>query len=283
MSDPIQPPFVALSHERGRRMANFIQNSIQPLGTLSVLDLGCRLGGISLSFAQVSRQVIAIDVIYDQKRKPSWREKAYGATNLFFACGDGLMMPFGDNTFDLVLINGVLEWVGVTGVAEDPRDVQKRCLEEVRRVLKEDGFFYLAIENRLFPGYILKDAHAKVPLVGVLPRKVADGITKRFYQKPYRTYTYSSWGLKKLVRESGFTSCSVFTPIYTYWYPYAIQPISSRRRILQSLANPDLKGATEEYKREALVSKKQRLFIGLISVLGLTKLFSNAFVVIGQK
>lgn len=283
MARESQPAYLAVSNERGLRMANFIQESIQPLDALNVLDLGCRLGGISLAFAQRSRQVIAVDVCYDEKRKTSWKEKTCRADNLVFACGNGLALPFQDNAFDLVLVNGVLEWVGTIDVPRDPRDLQKQFLDQVRRVMKPGGFFYMAIENRLFPGYILRDSHTKVPLVGVLPRQLADRIARWFYHQPYRTYTYSYWGLEKLVREAGFRSCCFYTPLDTYWYPYAIEPIFDRKRVLHSLNHPDLGDASERFRREALMSRRQRAFIKTIAWLGLTKLFCNAFVVIGWK
>jgi len=144
------------------------------------------------------------------------------------------MLPFRDDTFDLVVVNGVLEWVGVAGAPKDPRGLQRSCLREVRRVLKEDGTLYLAIENRLYPGYVLKDAHVKAPLVGILPRRVANRIMNWFYQEPYRTYTYSLWGLERLVCESGFTLSSVFVPIYTYWYPCVIKPRGAPQKLYRS-------------------------------------------------
>ena len=283
MPETTQPTYIAVSDERGQRMANFIHESVRPLETLKVLDLGCRLGGISLAFAQWACQVVAIDVLYDGKRARSWEEKVGCADNLFFACGDGLALPFLDNSFDLVIINGVLEWVGAMDGPQNPRDMQTRFLEQVRRVLKADGLFYLAIENRLFPGYILKDPHTRIPLIGALPRRLADGIARRFYRRSYRTYTYSYWGLEKLVREAGFASTLFYTPLDTYWFPYAIEPISDRKRILCSLDHPDLENASEEYRREALVSREQRWLIKTMTWLGLTKVFCNAFVVIGRK
>jgi len=277
--------FVALGRERGQWMARLIDRSICPLGTLSVLDLGCRLGEITASFAQVCQRVVGIDVVYDWERQEGWREKLSerAVTNLSFANADGLKLPFPDSTFDLVLVNGVLEWVGGVKSPHDPREVQMRLLREVRRVLRDGGAVYLAIENRLFPGYVLKDPHTQIPLVGIMPRKLANGIAERFYHKPYRTYTYSFWELERLMRESGFTSLSAYVPVYTYWFPCAIHPVSDRKGIMQSLASLDLSGASDEYARAALVTDRQRFFFRLIVFLGLTKVFCNAFVVFGRK
>jgi SAM-dependent methyltransferase len=273
--------FVALSGERGQRMASFVEHFVQPLQTSCVLDVGCRYGGISGSFSRVARQVTAIDLLYNQVRQAFGHVKGQ-VTNLTFACANGLALPFRDNTFDLVILNGVLEWVGVAGTPRDPRDMQKGCLQEARRVLREGGILYLAIENRLYPGYILRDAHVGVPLVGILPRRMANCIMTWLYQKPYRTFIYSYWELKRLVHESGFASSSVYVPIYTYWYPCVIQPISDGRGILRSLADLRLADASERYRRSALVTRKQRLFFRFIASLGLQKMFCNALVVIAQ-
>jgi SAM-dependent methyltransferase len=266
-------------------MACLIEESICPLCNLAVLDVGCRLGGITLSFARLARQVTGIDVICDWKRQEGWKEwlREKDVAKLSFANADGLALPFGADVFDLILINGVLEWVGTARVNEDPRSVQKCFLQEVRRVLKEGRCFYLAIENRLFPGYILKDPHTKIPLVGILPRRLADGVARRFYRRSYRTFTYSFWGLKKLIRESGFSSVSAFTPIYTYWFPCTLARLSDRRGILKALANLDLSDASKGYRQLAMVTSAQRSFFKLVASLGLAKVFCNAFVMTGWK
>jgi len=269
--------------ERGQSMARLCER-IRPLDSLSVLDLGCQLGGISWAFSQTAR-VTAIDVVYDWKRRVAWESilQRGDAEHLYFAQADGLALPFADGVFDMVLINGVLEWVGSAETPQDPRDLQKQFLREVRRVLKVDGLFYLAVENRLFPGYVLRDPHSRIPLVGILPRRMANSIAKRFYLKPYRTFIYSYWGLERLVRESGFTSFRCFTPIYTYWYPCALCSVSDRKGILHALDSLDLSGFSDRYRREALVTSTQRLFVKLTAFLGLTKALCNAFVVVGRK
>ena len=43
-------------------------------------------------------------------------------------------IPFKDNYFDMVILNGVLEWVGAQTKTGDPLQIQKNCLKEIKRI-----------------------------------------------------------------------------------------------------------------------------------------------------
>src|SRR5512135_911163 len=141
MTEEIPQAYISTSDERGSNMAEFIQEHVRHLEDLNVLDVGCRLGGISQAFARRSRQVVAIDIVKDEKRTQSWKKKACSSQtvssvdNLFFALGNGLALPFPEEGFDVVIVNGVLEWVGAVDVPRNPRSLQLQFLKEVRRTL----------------------------------------------------------------------------------------------------------------------------------------------------
>ena len=62
--------------------------------------------------------------------------------------GNASQLPFPDDFFDLVVCNGVLEWIGVINDTVEPREAQIAFLQEVKRVLSRRGCLYVGIENR---------------------------------------------------------------------------------------------------------------------------------------
>src|SRR4030065_2206102 len=76
------------------------------------------------------------------------RQQQEHVRNIRFVRADWLRLPFPDNSFDLVVANGVLEWLGLSDYSRNPRQVQQEFLKEARRVLKPGGCLYVGTENR---------------------------------------------------------------------------------------------------------------------------------------
>ena len=102
----------------------------------SVLEIGCGDGYGSACLAEAARKVTGIDyeeaVIYQAQNK-------YRGANLEFARMDAANLQFADNSFDIVCSFQVIEHI--------PEDRLARYLSEARRVLKDDGKFYLSTLN----------------------------------------------------------------------------------------------------------------------------------------
>ena len=193
-----------------------------------LLDLGCGLGNLTANLVAHVGKVYAMDLTYArlefarQRMQPlNDREKV-----TFLAGGDGPYLPFPDCSLDCVVLSGVLEWVGEGGFswnatshkflkalhmvkspfgAASPRNVQRAFLKEIVRVLKPDGTLFIGIENRLNYEYFLgrPDHHSGLLGGSLLPRVAANlySIAKNY--RPYRTYTYSFNGYKKLLKAEG--------------------------------------------------------------------------------
>jgi SAM-dependent methyltransferase len=106
-----------------------------------VLDDGCGGGGMSVSFAEEGRRVIGIEP-GDRFRDAGIRLAAEkGIRNITFCRADGTTLPFGDNSFDLVLSHSVIEHVA------NPL----AYLKEARRVLAPGGHMLLQTAPYLSP------------------------------------------------------------------------------------------------------------------------------------
>ena len=183
-----------------------------------VLDLGCGVGPLSINFARYTHEVVAADRGLNQLQLLKLRAEESGIHNLHLVCaGDRKHLPFASETFDVVLLNGVLEWVA-SSLNGNPRDRQRSFLTEVNRILKPRGEIYIGIENRFGLNYLLggPDEHTRLRFVTLLPRKIADLFSRLKKGKPYRIYTYTRRGYRKLLGEAGFKATRFYLPRPNY-------------------------------------------------------------------
>jgi SAM-dependent methyltransferase len=133
-----------------------------------VLDIGCGLGNLTRNVAPHVGEVCALDLTWERLQFARARFAKFNRDDRIslVAGGDGAHLPFADETFDCVLISGVLEWVAddsslwskANGKLDkiaamlrahfgetNPRRVQLRFLQEVRRVLKTYGQLFVGI------------------------------------------------------------------------------------------------------------------------------------------
>jgi SAM-dependent methyltransferase/aminoglycoside phosphotransferase len=186
----------------------------------SALDIGCGWGNLSLSLARNFAAVYALDLVPERAAMASIRGREAGFSNVTaLAGGNAAHLPFPDAFLDVVVLNGVLEWVPVSfpDIA-DPREAQLRLLQEIMRVLKPDGQVYIGIENRIGYGYFLgkPDEHSKLKYATLLPRSLANRYSLAKRREPYRTYTYSWRGYRKLLRDAGFATSRFYCPFPEY-------------------------------------------------------------------
>ena len=184
----------------------------------AVLDLGSGFGGISCALSQRAGKVVSMDCSLKRLKLLDIRVKQEGINNIVPVCGgDSMRLPFEDKSFDLVVLNGVLEWLAIFNPKDNPREVQLAKLKDIHRILKDNGSIYIGIENRIGYVYFLggKD-HNNIRFTNLMPRWMANMYSKIRLGRPYLTYTYSILGYKKLLRESGFSSVDVYAAIPTY-------------------------------------------------------------------
>lgn len=195
----------------------------------NVLDLGCGLGNLTKNIAPHVGRVWALDLTWERLQFAKRRFAVFNRRDRIsvVAAGDGPHLPFAQGTFDCVVMSGVLEWVAddsshwadASGrIAKlwkmlqahvgqhNPARVQRRFLEEVRRVLKPSGQVFIAIENRLGYEYFagLPDHHCGLSYASLLPRSLATLYALIRSRAPYRTYTYSYRGYARLLHRAGF-------------------------------------------------------------------------------
>lgn len=190
-----------------------------PMGpNARVLDFGCGWGAISLHLAARAGHVVAMDQSSLHLEWVRAASRQRGLTNVTLVQGgDTRHLPFPADSFDAVVLNGVLEHVAVNRSGE-PRAAQRQFLSECARVLKPSGVVYIGIENRLNYKYFLgvREGHIHMKFGALLPRWMTHWYLMRTRKRPYREYTYSLWGYRRLLRDAGFVQQRFFAPWPTY-------------------------------------------------------------------
>ncbi len=206
-----------------------------------VLDLGCGWGAVTMSIARKSDNVYGADSTHETLKFLRMRAEQEGIDSLRLARINPLdfqPLPFKDDHFDLVLLNGVLEWIGTYRTDLSPGKIQLNALEEIQRIIRPGGTLYIGIENRWGFGMFLgtKD-HSGLPYTSILPRFLADLYTKIRIKNHYRTYTYSSAGYSKLLMKAGFDKTEFFMPLESYRFPDFMIPLDDKKILKFFLRN----------------------------------------------
>ena len=197
-------------------------------GDCSVLDVGAGWGAISFALSRYFRNVTALDAVFERTQFVETRREQENVDNIQCLCGNIMKLPFADSTFDLVVMNGVFEWVGLSDLSKSAYEVQVHVLRELNRVLKPGGHLYIGIENRFGIDYILgfRDHHSGLKYSTLLPRFMADIYSMLVKGRPYRTLTHSYYGYKRLLSKTGFGGHRFFFPVSTYRKFHYLIPLS---------------------------------------------------------
>jgi ubiquinone/menaquinone biosynthesis C-methylase UbiE len=122
----------------GRSVERYLRENPLPLPAgARVLDAGCGTGLLTLAFLRAHRRpadVASIDLSVrslQTARKATRKLKLAPRREVTFAQANALTLPFADETFDLVMTSGVLEYLPL-----------REGLQEVARVLAPGGLLF---------------------------------------------------------------------------------------------------------------------------------------------
>jgi SAM-dependent methyltransferase len=204
------------------------------------LDFGCEWGAVSFGLAPFVGCVVSCDLNLNRLRFLKMRARQDGLSSLRFLCaGDTARLPFGDREFDLIILNGALDWVPLLR-SGSPLKIQRALLRESARLLSSEGQLLLAVYNRWsWRDWCGKqEACCKLPFVSLVLHEHPPSYSSLRVGNPSRTHSHSPWTHKRLLRSAGFASSKAFVPLPDFHF-------------FRSILDPADKAAMEHYFAES--------------------------------
>jgi ubiquinone/menaquinone biosynthesis C-methylase UbiE len=161
-----------------------------------VLDIGCGDAGVIIAFAERGARVSGLELDEKSLRRAAVRVEEHGVSATL-AKGVAEALPFPDASFDLVILDNVLEHV-----SDRPG-----TLREIRRVLKPEGLLYMVTPKPFSLHSLWNDPHYDLAGLVLLPRRLQIWYFEKIRGGGAGTYDVgvipTRWRLKKLLREAG--------------------------------------------------------------------------------
>ncbi len=164
---PFLEGYLASRAAKAEKIRKVLQQQISLTEQVSLLDVGCSQGQITQKLGENLALVVGVDLADEEGRRPGFH----------FIRADGCRLPLRSATFDVLVLNHILEHV----------PSPQRLLDEAWRVLKPSGVCYLATPNR----YSLMEPHYRLPFLSWLPRPLAD----RYVRLAGRGHVYLDYPL----------------------------------------------------------------------------------------
>lgn len=240
----------------------------------TALCVGEGMGTTAHALAANYASVVALEPVLPRVEFMRQRLGQDGVTNVQIVRATFPDVPFAPGSFDLVVFNGVVEWLPSGQPWASPKDVQQAAVRKAFDLLKPGGSVFIGIENRWCYEYFLaaKDPHVGTPWVTILPRPLADWIMRRSTGRRYDAYLFGSRGYRSLLKQAGFAVSQVFIAKDSYNSPAALVPITD------PIASYFFRRIDSRPERP-----HRRLFQTIAAALGLLPHLQYAFVVIGTK
>jgi 2-polyprenyl-3-methyl-5-hydroxy-6-metoxy-1,4-benzoquinol methylase len=225
--------------------------------TSKVLDIGAGGGAITFSLAEIFEDVYSLEYVRERIEFVSLRAEQDKVDNVHPVQASLFELPFAEGLFDAVICNGIIEWLGEWNPSGKPFDIQRDTIARLRGLLRPGGLLIIGIENRFGYTFLLgREDHNQLRYTSFMPRAVANIVSRWKLGKAYRTYTYSLYGYRKLLRQAGFGDYDVYCVSPGYNVVRAMTPVEASR--LKATTTPSsvgngLKRRMKEALRRALL------------------------------
>ena len=119
-----------------QQLKGFVRKTKKEFDKPKLLDLGCGNGWLSVYFAKQGFEVAGIDsseVAIKEAKEKARKERL----SISFKVGDALDFPYPAKSFDVVFDRGLFH--------HQPKTEWKRYIDGVKRILRDNGYFYLIV------------------------------------------------------------------------------------------------------------------------------------------
>ena len=163
-----------------------------------VLDIGCGDSGVLIALAEQGGRCAGIELDEKALARSAIRAGEHGV-ELDLRRGVAEALPWPDASFDLVILDNVLEHV-----TDRPK-----TLQEIRRVLAPGGLLYMVTPKPLSLYSLWNDPHYDLAGLVLMPRRMQIWYFEKVRGGGEGTYDVgvipTRWRLRKLLKGAGFT------------------------------------------------------------------------------
>jgi SAM-dependent methyltransferase len=215
----------------------------------NVLDIGAGMGFMSCDMALYADSVVSLEAVPERAEFIQIRA-SQDKLNVYPIIASATALPFPGESFDLITLNGVFEYVGLWGDG-DPKALQEQFLASTLRLLRPGGYLYVGIETRYAStAFFGNRDHSGLAFTSLMPRRLADLYcrirSRPFYgsehvAKGYRTYTYTPLQYGQMFRRAGYDDVyvqGVFDGYNRQRALYDINDYVGRKTILDRMNPP---------------------------------------------
>lgn len=181
-------------------------------GVNRVLELGCGCGALTRFLGEQGMSVDAVEG--SQQRIQLAAKRCRDLKDIQFLCANFNDLELPQKEYDAILLVGVAEYAArFMASAVSGAEAVVALLQRLRRSLKEDGFVFIAIENRTGLKYVLgaHEDHYARRFAGVFNYPDEHGM---------RTYTKNDW--EQFLSQAGYSSPEFSYPFPDYKVPTVI-------------------------------------------------------------
>jgi len=199
----------------------------------TILEIGPGHGLITVSLARNAKEVYCLEKIQEHALFTHLRAQQEGLNNVYVSCGGSKsVLPYRDNTFDIVVINGVFEWIGYETDHTGVEKLRKEMMKEIHRVTKENGTVYITTKNRysLELNWRPNEHNCRIRCLFLLPDRLANALSSKIAGVQYLTKLLSLSQYRKLFENQGFTCEQIWVPLPNFRYPKEFLPFHNRHK-----------------------------------------------------
>lgn len=250
------------------------------------LDLGAGWGQITIPLSRFC-DVVAIEGNMRKLRIMTEIANQEQRNNILFGLSDILNLPFEKKQFNLVILNGVLEWAGQFSNDNNPIEVQQKLLQQVNHLLVEGGCLYLGIENKNGLKYVLGEIDDHTALIDFtyLPIEKAKAVYKQKTGSDLRVFVHSKNEYEIMLKKAGFSKVKFYGALPDYKIPHYLVDLSSPKISKYFLEVMDF---VDEHKGGldggfSMFNYKLKELYSVFSSLNVAELFYPSYAIIAQK
>jgi len=181
----------------------------------AVLDLGAGMGG-SLPARPARRTRRGLERVALRARFAAARFAEDGLRQVTVVRGDAHHLPFPPQSFDLVVLSGVLEWLGKGARS---RGRAARRAPPPARAPPPGRTLAVGIENRVGIWFFFGRAITTTSVHLASAALAASLVTRLKRGHPYDTYTYTERGYRRLFARAGFGAARTLLPVWVTTRP----------------------------------------------------------------